>query len=236
MELFQSIEDSFDYRINSRIEYETKVASKDTVLDVGGRNRQSRSNKRLRQLSTNPKTRIVSTDIIADYKPDFVDDICNTKIESNSYDGVYCDAILEHVVDYTAAINNIHNILKSNGELFIYVPFIWCFHDKTDYHRFTYAEVDRMLSIFREYKVFLPDGNGYGGVLWLVLTLFQITKFPKLWRLLSLCANAVLSIPLTIYYTLNSERYIKLNISLKEFKFYFTHLYINHGYCGWAVK
>ncbi len=238
MQVFQGIKDRCDSRINSRIEYETRVASKNAVLDVGGQNQKSRSNKRLRQLSTNPKTRIVSTDIIADYKPDLVDDICNSKIESNSYDGVYCDAILEHVKDYGEAINNIHRILKPGGELFIYVPFIWSFHDKMDYHRFTYAELDRILSVFSENKIFLPDRNGYGGVLWLVLTLFQITKFPKLWRLLSLCTNAFLSIPLIVIYKFNLDQSNskKQGISLKEFRFYYTHLSINHGYCGWAVK
>jgi SAM-dependent methyltransferase len=238
MKVFRSIKDVFDFRINSHIEYESRVASKNVVLDIGGQNQQSRSNKRLRQMSTNPKTRIVSTDIIADYNPDIVDDICNSKIESNSYDAVYCDAILEHVKDYAGAMNHIHRILKPGGELFIYVPFVWSIHDKMDYHRFTFAELDRILRIFSEHKIFLPDGNGYGGVLWLVLTSFKIYKFPKLWRLLSSCTNALLAIPLLLIYQLNLDQgnSKRQGISFTEFKFYCTHLYVNHGYCGWAVK
>lgn len=237
MDIFQGIQSNIDFRVNARVEYETRVASKDTILDIGGRNQQSRSNKRLRQLSNNPNTKIVSTDIVADYNPDIVDDICNSKIDSDMYDGINCDAILEHVRDYQAAINNIHRILKPGGELFVYVPFFWSFHDKTDFHRFTFTEVDRVLNIFSEHKMFLPDGNGFGGVFWQVLTFYQIGKIPKLLGLLSKCVNALLAIPLTFRFIF--KRYkgiIGQDISLREYRFYYTHLYINHGFCGWAMK
>ena len=45
-----------------------------------------------------------------------------------------------------------------------------------DYHRFTFTEVDRILNTFSKHKIFLPDGNGYGGVFWLVLTFFSDLK------------------------------------------------------------
>lgn len=228
-------QDRIDYRIDARIEYETSVASKDTVLDVGGRNQQSCSNRRLRQLSTNPKTKIVSTDIIADYNPDIVDDICNSQIETNSYDAIYCDAILEHVQDYEAAMNNMHRILKPGGELFVYVPFFWSFHDRMDYHRFTYKELDRMLSVFSEHKLFLADDTGYGGVLWQLLTFYQIHRFSKLWRLLSKLTNTLLAIALTLRFTLRFRK-SDPDVSLMRYRFYYIHLYVNHGFCGWAVK
>jgi SAM-dependent methyltransferase len=237
MDLFHGIRGSIDFRINARLEYEKRVASKDTVLDIGGRNQQSRSNRRLRQLSSNSKTIIVSTDIIADYNPELVDDICKSTIESNSYDAIYCVAILEHVQDYEAAIKNIHRILKPGGELFVYVPFFYCFHDKMDYHRFTFTEVDRMLSTFSDHKLFLPDCYGYGGVFWQVITFYRIGKFPILLNLLSKCVNALLVIPLTLKYLFKYKRESNNEkVSLKEYWFYYTHLFINHGFCGWATK
>jgi SAM-dependent methyltransferase len=233
----EEIKNRIDFRINARVEYETRVASRDNVLDIGGINQQSRSNRRLRELSSNPKTKIVSTDIIADYCPDIVDDICNSKIESNSYDAINCDGILEHVLDYEAAINNIHRILKPGGELFVYVPFFWGFHDKMDYHRFTYWELDRMLCIFSQHKLFLPDGNGYGGVLWQVLTLHQIYKFPRLWNFLSKCTNVLLSIYLTFRFIRHWPRgNNKQKRSFRYYIFYCLHLSVNHGFCGWAIK
>lgn len=236
MDLFQGIRHRIDFRIDARLEYETRVASKGTVLDVGGRNRQSQSHRRLQRLTSNPQTKIVSTDILAEYEPDIVDDICNSRIGADSYDAVYCDAILEHVLDYEAAIGHMHRILKPGGELFVYVPFFWCFHDKMDYHRFTFTELDRMLNIFSEHRLFLPDGNGYGGVLWQVLTFYTIGRFPNVLGLLSKCANRLLAIPLTLKFRHDLTNKGRPKISLRQYRFYYTHLHINHGFCGWAVK
>ena len=85
-ELYQGIKDSIDFRQNARAGYESRVASRDAVLDIGGRNSQSDSAKRILKLSRNPSTKITSTDIIAAYNPDIVDDICNSQIESSTYE------------------------------------------------------------------------------------------------------------------------------------------------------
>jgi SAM-dependent methyltransferase len=234
--LFKGTADKIDFRVGARIEYERRVASKDRVLDIGGRNATSRSHHTLRELSTNTATSIVSTDVIADYSPDLVDDICNTQIPSGTFDGVYCAAVLEHVEDYGAAVDNIHRVLKPGGEVFIYVPFFWCFHDLMDYHRFTFTELERMLRVFREYKLFLPDGNGYGGVLWQVVTFYQISKFPWLWRALSAAVNSAIAVPLTLAYFLTRRTRTADDISLKQYRFYYIHLRMNHGFCAWARK
>jgi len=234
--LFKSTADKIDFRVGARIDYERRVASKDRVLDIGGRNAASHSNKTLRALSTNTNTAIVSTDLIADYAPDLVDDICNTQIPSGTFDGVYCAAVLEHVEDYAAAVDNIHKVLKPGGEVFIYVPFFWCVHDLMDYHRFTFTELDRMLRAFREYRLFLPDGNGYGGVLWQVLTFYQISKFPRLWHALSALVNAAIAVPVTLAYALTRRAQAASGISLRQYRFYYLHLRMNHGFCAWARK
>jgi ubiquinone/menaquinone biosynthesis C-methylase UbiE len=152
-----------------------------------------------------------------------------------SFDAIYCNAILEHVQDYESAIKNIHKILKQNGELFIYAPFFWCFHDRMDYHRFTLTELDRILQIFSEYKLFLPDSNGYGGVLWQVLTSYQIDRLPKLLHFISTLTNTAFKLPLTLSYILKNDKY-KTNVSLSECLFYYLYFRINHGFCGWAKK
>ena len=105
-----------------------------------------------------------------------------------------------------------------------------------DHHRY-FCELDRMLSIFSEHKLFLPDGNGYGGVLWQMLTFYQIQKFPRLWRLFSNLTNALLSIPITVGFTWRMKKVLAIKrFPLREYRFYYTYLYVNHGFCGWAVK
>ena len=235
-DLYQGIRDRIDRRFDARKEYETRIASMDVVLDIGGRNRHSISHRHLTELSTNPTTQIVSTDIVADYGPDIVDNICDSKLDSDSFDSVNCVSILEHVRDYQAAIGHIHRILKPGGEAFFYVPFFWGFHDQTDHHRFTFAEVDRMTGDFSDRKIMLPDGNGYGGVMWLLLTFFQIAKFPTLWHWLSKISNALLVIPLTLSYAYARWFGSKSPESLRDYLFYYTHLFVNHGFCIWVRK
>ena len=121
--------------------------------------------------------------------------------------------------------------------LFVSVPFFYRFHDKTDYHRFTFTELDRMLRIFQEYRLFPPDCYGYGGVLLDVATFYQIRKFPFVSRLLAKCVNAMLAILLTLVYAANRNAQSNSGtIPLKEYKFYHTHLSINSSFCGWARK
>jgi SAM-dependent methyltransferase len=203
----------------------------------GGRNHNSQSNRRLRKLSDNPDSKIVSTDILPDYNPDIVDDICNSRIGENSYDAIYCDAILEHVQDYEDAIYNMHRILKKGGELFVYVPFFYCFHDKMDYHRFTFTEVDRMLKCFSKHFIFLPDSYGYGGVLSEVLSFYLIDKVPFLRYSLSKLVNFLLGIFLGLKYMVSLIMHKDSSqCEFREYRFFYTHFYINHGFCAWAIK
>ncbi|MBD2212405.1 methyltransferase domain-containing protein [Nostoc linckia FACHB-104] len=241
-DLFQGIKSKIDFNPYVRDKYEKRVVSKDRLLDIGGRNSSSNSRQRINLLNENPNNVIVSTDIIPDYKPDIVDDICNTKIEPNSFSGIYCDAILEHVKEYWVAIDNMYNILEPGGEAFIYVPFVWSFHDQMDYHRFTYAEVARMLEKFSELKIFSPGGSsgcqGFGYVFWYIITMTAITYVPLLHSILSRVTNFILDIFLSIAYYIK-QRKIKSkfgDISREEFCFYFIHLFINHGFCAWVRK
>lgn len=118
-DLFQGLRREFDFGLNVRERYERRIASRNTVLDIGGRNNSSRSAKRLRSLSTNPNTKITCTDIIDEYSPDLVDDITDSRIPDASFDGIYCDAILEHVKNYWSATEHLKRILRPGGEIFI---------------------------------------------------------------------------------------------------------------------
>lgn len=238
-DLFRGIRDNIDFRLNARKEYETRVASKSRILDVGGRNRYSRSRKQLNSLSQNPNSTIISTDILRFYKPDIVDDICSTCIKPNSFDGVYCDAILEHVPQYWKAIDNIRNILKEDGEAFFYVPFMFHFHDYADYHRFTFTEVARMLGDFSQVKIFVPgEWDGFGWVFWHLVTMTTVSRVKRLHRTLSKLTDLALKMSLTIFYKANKGQIRRRhnNVTLEDFRYYYTYLFMNHGFCAWAKK
>jgi SAM-dependent methyltransferase len=237
LDYFYGVRRAIDFRPDAREDYERRVASKERVLDVGGRNDRSRSHRRLRELSTNPGTQIVSTDVVTDYEPDLVDDICHSTIEAETYDGVYLDAILEHVEEYWLAMDHIHRILKPGGETFIYVPFFWQMHDLMDYHRFTVAELGRLMeSRFSEYRLFLPDSTGIGGVAWDVSTLYLTDRFPKARRFLAKVTNIALVPRIALRSFSGPRKQGRNDISFQEYRFLWTHIYVNHGFCAWAKK
>lgn len=237
---YYGVRSVIDFRPDARADYEQRVASKDLVLDVGGKNDQSRSHRRLRELSTNPGTQIVSTDVVTDYEPDLVDDICHSTVAAETYDGIYVDAILEHVEEYWLAVDNIHRILKPGGEVFIFVPFFWQMHDLMDFHRFTISELNRLMEgKFSEYRLFMPSEGGYGGVLWQMLTLYMIDRFPKLHKILARITNTALVPLIALRYLVGPHapyRQKRTDISFREYRFLCTHIYINQGFCAWARK
>jgi SAM-dependent methyltransferase len=235
-DLFQGLRSIIDFRADARESYERKVASAPRVLDIGGRNQTSRSARRLRDLSENPDTRIVCTDIIGDYHPDLIDDITDSKIPDESFDAIYCDAILEHVRDYWSAADHIRRILKPGGQVFISVPFIWSFHDRMDYHRFTFTEVARLVEGYSERRLFLCDERGYGGVASLVLSFFQISRFPRLWTAVSWLINTILLVPLWLWFRWERAKGHWPEVSWSDFRFYSLHLFAAHGFAVWAKK
>jgi len=219
-----------------RLHYEARVASAGRVLDVGGRNRDSLSARRLRQLSTNPAAEFVHTDVLPDYQPDLVDDITASTIPDASFDGIYCVSILEHVRDCPAAVGHLRRILKPGGEIVLYVPFCWPFHDRMDHHRFTFTEVARLMEGYADFRLCLPDRTGYGGVLLEVLTFFQCHRLPWLWEPLSVLVNALLTLPLTAAWLALRNRGRWRGLSLADFRFYYLHLHLAHGFWAWGKK
>jgi len=238
-DLFRGIRNKIDFRTNARKKYETRVASKSRILDIGGRNFSSRSRRDLDSLSKNPDRSIVCTDILSQYGPDIVDDICNTSIRPHSFDGVYCNAILEHVEEYWKAVDNIHDVLKEGGEAFFYVPFMYHFHDFMDYHRFTFTEVARMLKNFSSVRIFIPgEEDGFGWVFWYVVTMTAIARFKRLHNALSRMTDSIVRVFLRTAYVVKRQAIQKKygQVSLDEFCFYYLRLFMNHGFCAWAKK
>jgi hypothetical protein len=213
-----------DTRVSAADEYATRVASKNRVLDIGGKNKFLGSDRKIRHFCSNPNSKRISTDILPEYQPDIVDNICNTSIRHSSFEGIFCEAVLEHVTEYWKAIDNIYSILVKGGETFISVPFFQSFHGKTDYHRFTSTEVERMLNKFSEVKVFTrgPKLSGYGYAFGLVLTFGQfkrlIKKFPRLGKLFIITVNSLLKMGLYIVYKYKRK---ESQVSFEEYSFFF---------------
>ena len=96
--------------------------------------------------------------------PDIIDDICNLKkVKPESFDGIICHAILEHVYSPESAMKNIYTILKKNGVVFSFLPFLWRYHAPNDlsYQDFYRFSRDGIAYLFRDFdKVTLYPVRG----------------------------------------------------------------------------
>ncbi len=80
-------------------------------------------------------------DPVPDYSPDIVGDIHNLPFGDNSKEAILCLAVLEHVENPIKAMSELYRVLKPEGKLLIYVPFLYYYHAHEgyygDYWRFT---------------------------------------------------------------------------------------------------
>ena len=91
----------------------------------------------------------------SDY-PDIIFDICSELDASliEKYDKIICLAVLEHVYNPFLAVNNLKSMLKNNGTLFGYVPYLYHYHAPLnlkfqDYFRFS---KDALAYLFKDFK------------------------------------------------------------------------------------
>lgn len=89
------------------------------------------------------------------------DDITNTHLKSDFFDGVFCLSVLEHIPEYELAVNGLYKILHPGGIAVITVPFcphtyvhnIYCpgnKHATKLCHLFTRSSINKWVALFGE--------------------------------------------------------------------------------------
>lgn len=69
---------------------------------------------------------------------DFIDynyDVQDLKFGDETFDAVVCWSILEHVPYPQKAISELTRVLKPGGQIWVQLPFLFPYHDRTDYWR-----------------------------------------------------------------------------------------------------
>lgn len=236
MDLFHGLGDRIERDPAARTRLGRQVAARGRLLDIGGRNAGSRSARWIRSLGIPPGGTLACTDIDAGFAPDIVDDIARSTLPDASFDGVFCISILEHVADCGAAAEHIRRILAPGGEVLIYVPFCYPFHDRTDHHRFTFTELARLMAGYADFRICLADANGYGGVVTQVLSFHLLHRVPVLWNVASQVVNALLAVALGLAYVAGRRQPRWRGVAWRDFRFYYTHLHLAHGFWAWGRK
>jgi SAM-dependent methyltransferase len=109
---------------------------------------------------------------------DYDEDIRNLSFSNESFGGIICLEVLEHVFEFEKAIEEIYRILEKNGELILSVPFMTGYHGRdkemdcrfisedsshkgySDYFRYTHVALYKLLykAGFLEIKIYPIDG------------------------------------------------------------------------------
>lgn len=102
------------------------------------------------------------------YSCDAHQDIQRMEYPDESFDGVICIEVLEHVADPFRAARELARVLRKGGHLLLTVPFNTGFHGKSgrsaahtefpDYWRFTHQGLALMFSAFEHLEVHALDG------------------------------------------------------------------------------
>ena len=152
--------------INNNLEFRDEIFSEIKndmcILDIG----KSMRDRYEKILCKEKKT--LDINLFEDY-PDFQCDLSeeiktiNTDL-LNKFDVIVCLAVLEHVYNPFIAVNNIRSMLKKNGLLFGYVPFLYHYHapkdlEFQDYYRFTKDALSYLLKDFSYVKLYPVRGR-----------------------------------------------------------------------------
>ena len=133
---------------------ETKqLNNKPKILVIGSGERGSGTNK----LWEDNEIEIHGIDV---YISDTVDIVCDAHylpLESNFYDGVWIQAVLEHVVEPEKVVAEIYRVLKENGIVYAETPFMQQVHEGAyDFTRYT---VLGHRYLFRQFHALSIGGN-----------------------------------------------------------------------------
>lgn len=167
---------SWDIFLDEKIR---EISQKKSVLDIGGGSGFQKGLGKYKHLFLN---NYKSFDIPG-MGADIEGDIHDMSTESESVDGIICNAVLEHVVDPIRAANEMHRILRKGGVALIQVPSIYPYHGNKgyggkpgygDYWRFF---DDSLSYMFRDFsKVEIIKTGGYFHAL---AAFFPIQSFRK---------------------------------------------------------
>ena len=111
------------------------------------------------------KITTIDVNDFGDY-PDIIYDICSDLDESliAKFDKIICLAVLEHVYDPFQAVKNIKLMLKENGILYGYVPYLFYYHAPRnlkfqDYFRFSKDALSYLFKDFKSLEIFPIRGR-----------------------------------------------------------------------------
>ncbi|MBR1121090.1 methyltransferase domain-containing protein [Bradyrhizobium lablabi] len=104
------------------------------VLVIGG----GSVGKGAEGLYRDPDIELIGTDVYASSCTDLLCDAHKLPFEDSTFDGVWVQAVLEHVLDPHIVVSEIHRVLRKDGLIYAETPFMQQVHERAyDFTRFT---------------------------------------------------------------------------------------------------
>ena len=150
----------------------------------------------------NKDIEIHSIDIYASKSVDVICDSHYLPLKSEYYDGVWIQAVLEHVVEPIVVVEEIYRVLKKNGIVYAETPFMQQVHEGAyDFNRYS---VLGHRYLFKHFKLIDLGGNQGSDVVfawssrYLVWSILRSRKLARVIGLLIAVSYTHLTLP-TIY-------------------------------------
>jgi SAM-dependent methyltransferase len=127
------------------------------VLVVGG----ATLGEGMEALATDRSIVLVEADVAVGPRTQLICDAHALPFADGVFDGVVCQAVLEHVADPQRVVAEIRRVLKPNGLVYTEIPFMQQVHEGAyDFTRFTYNGQRRLLRCFEEIDAGATAGPG----------------------------------------------------------------------------
>jgi SAM-dependent methyltransferase len=117
-------------------------------------------------LYSDPDIEVVGTDVFSTDHTVLVADAHKLPFEDATFDGVWIQAVLEHVLEPATVAAEIHRALRANGLVYAETPFMQQVHERAyDFSRFTQSGHRWLFKKFTEIDAGAVNGAGVG-LLW----------------------------------------------------------------------
>jgi SAM-dependent methyltransferase len=146
------------------IELLKKVSQRPVVLVIGGGTIGFGAD----ELYNDSSVELVGTDVYASPHTALVADAHKLPFEDKVFDGVWIQAVLEHVLEPTTTVAEIHRVLRRGGLVYAETPFMQQVHERAyDFSRFTKSGHRWLFKEFSEINAG-PVGGAGVALLWSV--------------------------------------------------------------------
>lgn len=142
---------------------------KKRVLIIGG----GKIGQGMERFYTSDACELVSLDVYSSDHTNLIADAHNIPFKANTFDLIVIQAVLEHVLEPSLVVREIHRVLRENGHIYAETPFMQHVHEGAyDFSRFTETGHRHLFSIFQCLDSGATAGIGHQ-VLWTIEHFFR---------------------------------------------------------------